>query len=95
MPFVKRRGREAAEGGRRCRCGIRQSLRQHHIILLCLRVGGADLTVGRCSILQGGRRQGFLDKYARLPRKIYRETAVPPDLTDDRKPCMTFAPADA
>ena len=58
-----------------------------------LREGGAVLSVGRCSILQGGRRQGFPDKYARSARKIYRETALPPDLADDRMPCITFAPA--
>lgn len=64
------------------------------LFFLCFREGAAVLFVGRCFLLQGGRRQVFPDKYARPSRKIYRETAVLPDLADDRKPCMTFAPAD-
>ena len=93
MPFCKKgAGAKRPIGGRQCRCRVRQSARQHHIILLCLREDGAVVSVGRCFILQGSRWQGFLDKYSRLMRKIYRETAVPPDLADDRKPCVTFVP---
>ena len=89
--FEKRSGRGAAEGWATLPMMCPPAVISYFIFPF-LREDGAVLSVGRCYSLQGGRRQGFPDKYARSARKIYRETALPPDLADDRKPCITFAP---
>jgi len=53
--------------------------------------GGVVVFVFKGSFAWGGRVQGFPDKYARSERKIYRETAQPPDLLADIKPRACFA----
>ena len=82
MPFCKK---ARARSGRMMADSAVVGSASHNLYILFFPSSGgrAVLSVGRCFLLQGGRRQGFSDKYARPSRKIYRETAVPPDLADD------------